>query len=747
MLAKTTAVFLSAAMVVSGLPGKEAEAAKKPKLSKSKISVRIGETKRVTIKNAKKVKFKMKAKAKKIVKVTKKSAKGFTVKGRQVGKAKINVTMINGKKKVKKTVVITVKAAKTTDQTKTPKTSQTPGTSKTPEASKNPEVSQKPENSQSPQASDVPKSSETPEPSKNPEASQAPETSESPEASKAPEASQAPTEAPKALVLEGEALGESADFTYKANGAAQYQSVGIFEIDKTNITKDSTIALTYEAKEGSADVTDSQKFNVGLKTGDKWNSPAVCDVYNQAGGKIEISIDEAKMEKINAGEKLYMHVSTATAGFKGTFTYKGVTCGEQSLVNELPSSYTYVESGMNQYAATAKVNLPADIDFSKYKTCRIDFTSTDLSFEFHGIVGQKADGAEVTDPKYGVTSKGVFEITLDNVLKQKGTDPFVVINAGQAGFKGKVKILRVALLPEGVTVPDITIEPLKPEETQTPSQPETPGVESPKTDTPDSETKNTEMPEETKLILEGSALGEGASFAYVPNGFAAYSSMGIFEIDKTKLSAGCKIVLNYTAVEGETDVKNTQGFNIGLKTGDKWNSPAILDAYGKTGGNIEIEISEAAFAKIGSDDKVYMHVSTGTAGFKGTFTYESILVNGESVVTELPKSVSYVESGMSQYAPTAKVYLPSDFDFTKYSTCRIEFTASDPSFEFHGIVGHKVNGAEVTDPKYGVDSEGVFTVNLDKVKNAEGTNPYVVINAGKAGYTGSVTITKIIFEK
>ena len=46
---------------------------------------------------------------------------------------------------------------------------------------------------------------------------------------------------------------------------------------------------------------------------------------------------------------------------------------------------------------------------------------------------------------------------------------------------------------------------------------------------------------------------------------------------KTKLSAGCKIVLNYTAVEGDTDVAATQGFNIGLKTGDQWNSPA--DGY------------------------------------------------------------------------------------------------------------------------------------------------------------------------
>ena len=380
-------------------------------------------------------------------------------------------------------------------------------------------------------------------------------------------------------MIEGDALGESADFTYKANGAAQYQSVGVFEIDKTSLTKDSTITLTYEAKEGDTDVADSQKFNVGLKTGDKWNSPAVCDVYDQSGGKIEISMDSTKMEKINAGEKLYMHVSTATAGFKGTFTYTSVKAGTESLVKELPSAYTYVENGLNQYAATAKVNLPADVDFSKYKTCRIDFTASDLSFEFHGIVGHKVNGAEVTDPQYGAVSKGMFQITLNNVLKENGTDPFVVINAGKAGYAGKVKILRVALLPEGQTVPDITIEPIAPAETPKPSEPE-PGIETPGADTSNVETDDVTKREETKLVLEGSALGEGASFAYVPNGFAQYSSMGVFEIDKTKLSAGCKIVLNYTAVEGDTDVAATQGFNIGLKTGDQWNSPAVLDAYG-----------------------------------------------------------------------------------------------------------------------------------------------------------------------
>lgn len=249
------------------------------------------------------------------------------------------------------------------------------------------------------------------------------------------------------------------------------------------------------------------------------------------------------------------------------------------------------------------------------------------------------------------------------------------------------------------------------------------------------------------LVLEGDDLGAGASYTYVPNGFAQFSSMGIFEIDKSKLSEGTTISIKYTAMEGDNDVKDTQGFNIGLKTGDKWNSPTIHDYWGKTGGEANLTLTADDMAKIGADDKVYVHVSTATAGFKGTFTYLSVTAGEDSLVSELPQAVSYVENGLAQWAPTAKVMLPSDIKFNQYSKCQIEFTASDPTFEFHGIVGHKVNGKEVTDPKYGVTSEGYFEVNLSNVKKEEGTEPFVVINAGKAGYAGSVTITKITFVK
>ncbi len=87
-------------------------------------------------------------------------------------------------------------------------------------------------------------------------------------------------------------------------------------------------------KEGDTDVVDSQKFNVGLKT----EINGIHRQFVMYGGKIEI-MDAQKWREIAE---------------KGTFTYTSVKAGAESLVKELPSAYTYVESGLNQYAATAK---------------------------------------------------------------------------------------------------------------------------------------------------------------------------------------------------------------------------------------------------------------------------------------------------------------------------------------------------------------------------------------------------------
>lgn len=437
--AKGLALLLAAGMLVSQMSGVSADAkAKKPKLSRTKVSVTVGKTKRVTVKNAKKVTWKVTKKAAQIVKLTKKSKKGATIKGLKKGTAKISVQMKNGKKKVKKTITVKVSSAKKVVVPAEPaKTTQKPANGSTNGPTKEPVK----------EPTATPTATSTTEPSAEPTAT--PTATSTTEPSATPAAT--PTEEPSAtplpdLVLEGDDLGAGASYKYVPNGFGQYSSMGIFEIDKSKLSEGTTISIKYTAMEGDTDVKDTQGFNIGLKTGDKWNSPAIHDYWGKTGGEANLTLTADDMKKIGADDKVYVHVGTATAGFKGTFTYLSVTAGEDSLVSELPQAVSYVENGLAQWAPTAKVMLPSDIKFNQYSKCQIEFTASDPTFEFHGIVGHKVNGADVTDPKYGVTSEGYFEVNLSNVKKEEGTEPFVVINAGKAGYAGSVTITKITFV-------------------------------------------------------------------------------------------------------------------------------------------------------------------------------------------------------------------------------------------------------------------------------------------------------------
>ncbi len=108
---KILAFTLSAAMLLGVAAGPALEAkAKKPKLSAVKVSVVKGGKKKVTVKNAKSVKWTVDKKGKKVISLSGKSKKGATIKGKAVGKAKITVKMKYAEKKVlKKTIKVTVK--------------------------------------------------------------------------------------------------------------------------------------------------------------------------------------------------------------------------------------------------------------------------------------------------------------------------------------------------------------------------------------------------------------------------------------------------------------------------------------------------------------------------------------------------------------------------------------------------------------------------------------------------------------
>ena len=115
---KGLAVTLSMALVFSAFSFTPAEAAKKLKLNKTKATIKVGSTVKLTVKNAKKsTKVTWKTSKKKVAKITKKKTKGkkayAVIKGVKKGTAKITATYKKGKKKKKLTCKVTVKAKNT----------------------------------------------------------------------------------------------------------------------------------------------------------------------------------------------------------------------------------------------------------------------------------------------------------------------------------------------------------------------------------------------------------------------------------------------------------------------------------------------------------------------------------------------------------------------------------------------------------------------------------------------------------
>lgn len=721
--AKGLALLLAAGMLVSQMSGVSADAkAKKPKLSRTKVSVTVGKTKRVTVKNAKKVTWKVTKKAAKIVKLTKKSKKGATIKGLKKGTAKISVQMKNGKKKVKKTITVKVSSAKKVVVTAQPA-----------------KTTNKPTNKPTNGPTNGPTKEPVKEPTATPTTTSTTEPSATPTATPTEEPSAEPTLTPTPMPLPD--LGENdvkIDLTkeneygqnsvledtityYEGNGVS-YTSTGEFS--------GGGVAYWTNADKSGIDLSKYKSIRI-VASSDAADTPVVCELLksnpaNVWGGGIDVfdgyseysaitEAGKAQVFEFQISDALAAALAEGTLAYGIRLKYNAYHTDGDDLPNRNFNIYSIILMGKDDVpeptVAPSEPEEPTPTPGVASGSAAVVVTATGSAAGLDLEEGDTLDlNASVSTTGCAVTGDIAWTSSNEEVaeVSASGTSATVTaVGEGTATIKATITT-DTGIVTYGKYIVKVVA---------------------------------------SDLVLEGDDLGAGASYTYVPNGFALYASMGIFEIDKSKLSEGTTISIKYTAMEGDNDVKDTQGFNIGLKTGDKYNSPAIHDYWFRTGGEAKLTLTADDMKKIGADDKVYVHVGTATAGFKGTFTYLSVTAGEDSLVSELPKAVSYVESGMAQWAPTAKVMLPSDIDFSQYSKCQIEFTASDPTFDFHGIVGHKVNGADVTDPKYGVTSEGYFEVNLSKVKQEAGTEPFVVINTGKPGYTGSVTITKITFVK
>ena len=124
---KTLAVALTFAMTVVMVPQSALAAKKQVKLTKKSVSVAVGKTVKVKLKNnKKKVKWTV-VSGKKNVALSKKGKTGVTIKGKRVGKAKVQAKI--GKKKYVCTVTVTNKnKAQTTVAKKTAAPGNTTGT-------------------------------------------------------------------------------------------------------------------------------------------------------------------------------------------------------------------------------------------------------------------------------------------------------------------------------------------------------------------------------------------------------------------------------------------------------------------------------------------------------------------------------------------------------------------------------------------------------------------------------------------
>ena len=715
--AKGLTLLLTAALLVPQMSGVSADAkAKKPKLSRTKVSVTVGKTKKVKVKNAKKVTWKVTKKAAKIVKLTKKSKKGATIKGLKKGTAKISVQMKNGKKKVKKTITVKVSSAKKVVVTAEPaKTTNKPTNGSTNGPTKEP----------------------VKEPTATPTATSTTEPSATPTATPTEEPPAEPTATPTPMPLPD--LGKNdvkVDLTkeneYGQNSVLEdtityYEGNGV-SYTSTGQASGGGVAYWTNADKSGIDLSKYKSIRI-VASSDTANTPVVCELLksnpaNVWGGGIDVfdgyseynaitEAGKAQVFEFQISDDLAAALAEGTLAYGIRLKYNAYHTDGDDLPNCNFNIYSIILMGKDDVPepTATPTEEPTPTPGVASGSAAVVVTATGSAAGLDLEEGDTLDlNASVSTTGCAVTGDIAWTSSNEEVatVSASGTSATVTaVGEGTATIKATITT-DTGIVTYGKYIVKVVA---------------------------------------SDLVLEGDDLGAGASYTYVPNGFAQYASMGIFEIDKSKLSEGTTISIKYTAMEGDTDVKDTQGFNIGLKTGDKYNSPTINNYWGRTGGEAKLTLTADDMKKIGADDKVYVHVGTATAGFKGTFTYLSVKAGEDDLVSELPQAVSYVESGMAQWAPTAKVMLPSDIDFSQYSKCQIEFTASDPTFDFHGIVGHKVNGADVTDPKYGVTSEGYFEVNLSKVKQEAGTEPFVVINTGKPGYTGSVTITKITFVK
>ena len=532
--AKGLALLLAAGMLVSQMSGVSADAkAKKPKLSRTKVSVTVGKTKRVTVKNAKKVTWKVTKKAAKIVKLTKKSKKGATIKGLKKGTAKISVQMKNGKKKVKKTITVKVSSAKKVVVTAQPA-----------------KTTNKPTNKPTNGPTNGPTKEPVKEPTATPTTTSTTEPSATPTATPTEEPSAEPTLTPTPMPLPD--LGENdvkIDLTkeneygqnsvledtityYEGNGVS-YTSPGEFS--------GGGVAYWTNADKSGIDLSKYKSIRI-VASSDAADTPVVCELLksnpaNVWGGGIDVFDGYSEYSAITEAGKAQVfefQISDALAAAlaKGTLAY-GIrlkynayhTDGDD-LPNRNFNIYSIILMAKDDVpeptVAPSEPEEPTPTPGVASGSAAVVVTATGSAAGLDLEEGDTLDlNASVSTTGCAVTGDIVWTSSNEEVAEVSASGKSATVTAvgeGTATIKATITT-DTGIVTYGKYIVKVVA---------------------------------------SDLVLEGDDLGAGASYTYVPNGFALYASMGIFEIDKSKLSKeGTTISIKYTAMEGDTDVKDT----------------------------------------------------------------------------------------------------------------------------------------------------------------------------------------------
>lgn len=108
---KACGLFLVFAMLLTLVPGECIQTKAASKKSSQTIQLKAGKSKKVTYKKAKKLKWSISKKGKKIVQVKKSGKQGLKITGKKAGNATVKVTYTIGKKVYKNTIKVVVKKA------------------------------------------------------------------------------------------------------------------------------------------------------------------------------------------------------------------------------------------------------------------------------------------------------------------------------------------------------------------------------------------------------------------------------------------------------------------------------------------------------------------------------------------------------------------------------------------------------------------------------------------------------------